>query len=362
MVKNLLSAVTRITLVVLAGIVASPAFALTTTMARVAMFFDSYYDANHDGRIDRVEWTGRGNFDLLDANHDGGLDLDEFSAIYETAAVPVPMHPITPDENPMMDTSIVTFQIKESELGEYSRCAISRLLDCEDGTELARQRGLIETGLTPLFPEGARCQGVDEAFAMSYTRKAGRDASHGGIDIPAAFDVPILAAAAGTIVGIFNAEEGLARGRTLVLRHSPEDTGFPFWTYTEYAHLNDMPKQVVGQRVRMGEVIGPTGNSGHSVGKPGGPPSKLRRPGIHFAVYYAKGPRYAVTRSYVVPEDGRWMDPNAFYRKTPPYDSEAVKALPEADKFIPIPIMFADGESNPTGSKLIWPYPCKRIP
>lgn len=348
----------RLVLLALVWATASPALALTSF--RVAEFFASY-DSNHDGKIDRIEWTGRGNFDLLDINRDGGLELSEFSAMYENNAVPAPQRPIMADANPAMDDSIAAFQIKPNLLGKEGRCAITRAFQCGNGAELAQQRGLIETGLTPLFPDGARCQGVDESFAMSYTLKAGREASHGGIDIPAAFDVPILAAAAGTVVGIFDEEEGNARGITLILRHTPEETGLPFWTYTEYAHFNEMPKHVPGQRVRMGEVLGPTGNTGNGVGKKGDTSRRnLRRPGIHFAVYYAKGPRYAVAKSYVIPEDAFWMDSHAFYRNTAPYDSESMKALPEADKLTPIPVMFADGEIMPAASKRIWPYPCKR--
>lgn len=336
----------------------SPTFSLTTT--RVPDFFTAY-DSNDDGRIDRLEWRGRGNFDLLDTNHDGILDQSEFSKIYNNTAVPIPEQPITPTDNPTLDASIEKFQINSSQLSKDTRCAISRAAGCENAIELSIKRGLFETGLTPLFPEDARCQGVDETFAMSYTQKAGKDASHGGIDIPADFDIPILATAVGTVVGIFDEEEGNARGRTLILRHTPEDTGLPFWTYTEYAHLNEMPKHVVGQRVRMGEVLGPTGNSGNSVGKKGSSSKRnTRRPAIHFAIYYAKGPRYAITKSYVTPEDAFWMDPHAFYRNKPPYDSDSMKALPDTEKFIPIPIMFADGETTPTGSKRIWPYPCKR--
>lgn len=346
-------------LAAIAFALSSAALGLTTN--RAAEFFVGY-DTNRDGKIDRAEWTGRGNFDVLDTNRDGALSVAEFSAIYESNAVPSPLRPILADSSPLMDTTLEKYQIEVRKLSRDLRCAITRFSKCEDGVELAKQRGLIETGLAPLFPEGSLCQGVDESYAMSYTEKAGREASHGGIDIPAAFDVPILAAAAGTVVGIFDEEEGNARGRTLVLRHTPEDTGLPFWTYTEYAHFNAMPKFLVGQRVRMGEILGPTGNSGNGVGKKGATKHRNnRRPGIHFAVYYAQDPRFAVWESYAIPFDGNWMDSNAFYRNMPPYDSESMKSLPAENKFVPIPVLYADGDTNPPATKRIWPYPCKRV-
>ncbi|MFZ9671111.1 MAG: peptidoglycan DD-metalloendopeptidase family protein, partial [Burkholderiaceae bacterium] len=258
--------------------VASPVVALTTN--RTGEYFANY-DANGDGKIDSREWIGRGNFERLDVNQDGGIDLGEFQKIYENSAVLAPDKAIAPQGTAAIDKSLGEFQVSPDALSREMRCAITRSNRCPDGQELAKSRGLIETGLTPTFPERSFCQGVDETFAMSYSEKRGREASHGGIDIPADFNVPILAAANGTVVGIFSEQDGLARGRTVVLRHTPEDTGLTVWTYTEYAHLNEMPDLVVGQRIKMGEVLGPTGNSGNGVG---GKISRrnLRRPAIHY--------------------------------------------------------------------------------
>ncbi len=350
----------RKVLLTLAGLAAAQ-LAFASTTGRVAEYFASY-DPNHDGRIERAEWIGRGNFDVLDTNRDGIIDLQEFSALYENDAVLAPLHPVLPASNPVMDGTVKAFEISSDALSRAMKCAISRARNnCEDGLELAQQRGLIETGISPVFPEGLRCQGVDESYAMSYTAKREIEASHGGIDIPADFDVPILAVAAGTVVGIFDEADGKARGRTLVIRHTPEDTGLPFWVYTEYAHFNDAPKLVIGQRVRMGEVLGPTGNSGNNLHASKGGNRNRRRPAIHFAVYYAQGPQYALTRSYVVPENGYWMDPIALFRKQAPFDSQALRALPEKDKFVMVSVMAREGAVVPENAKLIWPYPCTKM-
>jgi hypothetical protein len=37
-----------------------------------------------------------------------------------------------------------------------------------------------------------------------------------------------------------------------------------------------------------------------------------------------------------------------------------VKALPEAEKDVPIPVLFDDGEAFPADTKVVWPYACKR--
>ena len=54
------------------------------------------------------------------------------------------------------------------------------------------------------------------------------------------------------------------------------------------------------------------------------------------------------------------MDSNAIYRQKLPLDSAAMKALPDAEKGVAIPVMFKDGETFPADTKLVWPYSCKR--
>lgn len=243
-------------------------------------------------------------------------------------------------------------QTTEADLDEETLCGIGRLRRCD--IALAVKRGLFETGLRPRFPDGLKCRGIDEQWAISYTQKRGREAYHGGIDMPVPFGTPMIAAAAGTVVGIYRGEETY-RGMEITLRHSPEDTGLPLWIYTQYAHFDEMPAQEVGQRVSMGEVLGPTGNSGKT-GRSGRP----RRPAIHFAVWFSTSPNYADVRDRIIPVDGYWMDPNALFRKQLPFDSNSMKALPKAEKKIPIPVMVDDGELIPANTKIVWPYVCKR--
>jgi len=241
-------------------------------------------------------------------------------------------------------------------LNREAICGIGRGRKCD--IEIAIDRGLFETGLRPVFPDGLDCRDIDEQWAIDYSGKRNRRQYHGGIDMPAPYGTPIIAAAAGTVVAVYEGERSY-RGREIVLRHSPDDTGLPYWIYTEYAHFDAAPDFKPGQRVAMGEVLGPTGNSGrgrHSVAQ-----SDKRRPAIHFAVFFSENPGFVNLRDRViVPVGGYWMDPNALYRGKPPFDSASMKALPDSEKRVPIPVMLDDGTPIPEGTKLVWPYTCTK--
>lgn len=312
-------------------------------------------DADSDGRISRSEWRRPPpRFNFFDANQDGYITLEELQARLGNA--PAAGGQTAPGMGgqmpPGMQGQMADGQVPPPAIGRDGMCAILRLRSCD--ATAATVRGLFPTGLTPRFPEGLNCRGIDETYALDYSGKRKREVYHGGIDMPAPYGTPIVAAADGTVVSRIDDAENSYRGIELIVRHAPQDTGLPFWTYTQYAHFNEAPKHSVGQRVKMGEVLGPTGNSG----TPGG--SRSRRPAIHFAVWYSQSPSYAVAKDTAVPKDGWWMDPVAFYRKAPPYDSAAMKALPDDQKKVDIPVLVADGTVVPAGSKVIWPYTCTK--
>ncbi|OGW63096.1 MAG: hypothetical protein A2V83_00720 [Nitrospirae bacterium RBG_16_64_22] len=245
-------------------------------------------------------------------------------------------------------------RVSGAELDPLTRCGIGRFMSCDIKDAIAK--GLFETGLAPRFPDRVKCREIDEAYAISYTHKRDREQYHGGIDIPAPTGTPIVAAAAGTVVGKYLGEQSF-RGIEIVLRHSPEDTGIPLWIYTQYSHFSEMPKVEVGQRVRMGEVLGPTGNTG--IGRHGRQSGK-RRPAIHFGAFFSASERYADIRDRIIPVDGYWMDPVALFRKKIPLDSASMKALPAGEKEVPISVMFEDGKTFPADTKIVWPYACSR--
>lgn len=225
--------------------------------------------------------------------------------------------------------------------------------------QISRELGMIQTGLTPKFDSRVSCRGIDDYWAMDYSSKRGREAMHGGIDIPAPRGTPILAVAAGEVVTVLD-DESVAQGIKIILRHSPQDTGHPFWVFTEYTHLLEPPRLPPGQRVRMGEPIAKTSNTGASgaEGHHGHEGGKVRRDAVHFDVVFGPSPKYYLSERYAIPVDGHWMDPNALYRQHPPFDSQSMKALPAAEKKIPIPYMLPDGTAHPPDAKLVWPYAC----
>jgi murein DD-endopeptidase MepM/ murein hydrolase activator NlpD len=240
-------------------------------------------------------------------------------------------------------------------LDDATLCGIARLRRCDIAQALAR--GLIETGLEPRFPEGLDCRGIDEGYAISYTTKRVREQYHGGIDMPAPWGEPIIASADGTVVAVYGDDNSM-RGNEVLLRHSPQDTGLALWIYTEYAHFSEKPAQRPGQRVRMGEVLGLTGNSG--LNRYGNQQSGRRRPAIHYAAFYSDSPQFVeVDGRVIVPVRGWWMDPLALFRNKLPLDSVAMKALPENDKRVPVAVMLEDGSTVPAGVKIVWPYRCR---
>ncbi|NQV98945.1 MAG: M23 family metallopeptidase [Rhodospirillales bacterium] len=242
-------------------------------------------------------------------------------------------------------------------IDQETRCAIGFGKKC--GIDYAVKRGLLATGTRPVFPEGLFCRTIDDTWAMDYSFKRKRTSFHGGIDMPAPYATPIIAVADGVVVGKFPATNG-QRGIEIVLRHRPQDTGLPFWIYTQYAHFQEMPDLQLGQSIEKGQALGPTGNSGTDSFT--GAQNKRRRPAIHFAVTYAHRGDYARTDQAVVPAEGNWMDPVALYRRMAPFDSLAVKAMTAAEKEIPIPVKVDDGSFKPVTTKLVWPYECSHRP
>ncbi len=238
------------------------------------------------------------------------------------------------------------------QLDRITKCAIGRFRKCD--IKDAVSRGLFETGLTPTFPTDAKCRVIDEGYAIDYRSKRNRQMYHGGIDMPAPWGTPIIAAASGTVVGVFRGERSF-RGIEVVLRHCPEETGLPIYIYTQYSHFSKMPRLKVGQHVRMGDVLGPTGNTG--IGR-NGRQSRKRRPAIHFGAFYSHSEKYAVIQDRVIPVDARWMDPIALFRGKLPMDSRSMKALSNKEKLVPISIMYKSGKVGPENAKFVWPYKC----
>ena len=244
-----------------------------------------------------------------------------------------------------------------SEIEQSVRCAVGRGSNCSQ--EPAIERGLFETGLEPIFPLGVRCPVTDHHYAMDYSEfRLGKEYYHGGIDIPVPFNTPVIAAATGQVVGIYAGDKS-PRGIEIVFRHSPEDTGLPVWTFTQYTHFSELPDVVLGQSIEIGDVIGLTGNTG--ISPKTGKQADARRPALHFGVLYNSNGEYAdMKNAAIVPADAKWMDPNAFFLVDHPFDTATLKALPENEKAVPIPVLLDDGNTIPSDTKTVWPYTCSK--
>ncbi|HCL81859.1 MAG TPA: hypothetical protein DHW81_06450, partial [Nitrospiraceae bacterium] len=128
-----------------------------------------------------------------------------------------------------------------------------------ENVAIQKARGVIETYLTPNFIAGGDCPEIDsEKWAIDYTHKRASAALHKGIDIPQQAGTPIRAVADGVVVGKFENEYN-RKGIEVMLRHTPEQTGLPFWTYSQYTHLYEMSPLPIGAKVKMGDEIGNTG-------------------------------------------------------------------------------------------------------
>lgn len=221
-----------------------------------------------------------------------------------------------------------------------------------ESVAIQKARGVVETRLYPEFINGADCPEIDsEKWAIDYSHKRNKKALHKGIDIPRPRGTPIRAVADGVVVGRFM-NTGNRKGIEVMLRHTPEQTGLRFWTYSQYTHLQEMSPLPIGKRVRMGDKVGKTSNTG-KMGR------RVRRNALHFAILYSAHPEWTNDGGVVTPKDGYFMDPNAFYRLQPPYDSLSLSRLPGSQKNVPTPYMKNDGALEPSNTKRIWPYPCK---
>ena len=218
--------------------------------------------------------------------------------------------------------------------------------------KIQKKRGMIRLGMKPKFYENGKCKKCDDCWAIDYTNKRqGTPALHKGRDLPMPFNTPVLAMADGMVVGMFKNERS-RKGVEVVLRHTPEQTNLPFYTYTQYTHFNKWPLDLkIGQNVKVGDVLGPNGNSG-KMGK------RARRPALHFAVFKSESPNWSSFKRGFLVKDGYWMDPVTFFKKTGPYDHKKIKKLDKKEKKILIGYKTNGGKLIPNNTKKIWPFSC----
>jgi len=216
-------------------------------------------------------------------------------------------------------------------------------------------RGFEATPLLAAFPAGYDCPTIASAFGAR-TRGDGSLRNtrfyygyHSGADIYQPRGTPILAVAAGEVVAKFEGS-GIG-GLTVVLRHSPEDTGLSVWTFSEYKHLDEMPPTPIGTRQAMGDMIGLTGNTGTG---------QRAAHHLHLAILWNLDGAFRIHDGspHFEPVDGYFADPLAFYRGT--IRTEEVKRLAGGARNVLIPVLAYNDRPAQEGAKRIWPYACVR--
>ncbi|MDA1090528.1 MAG: M23 family metallopeptidase [Proteobacteria bacterium] len=232
-------------------------------------------------------------------------------------------------------------------------------MDPSASRAIHERTGLIETGLKPVYPDTAVCLEVKSPFA-SPTRFDGSErvqwayhGYHNGFDISAPIGTPLIAIADGEVIHRYTG--GQLVGHQIFIRHAPEDTGLPVWVYSKYKHFNKLPDLGVGQRVKMGQFLGPSGDSGTAGGHfPTGYPH------LHLSVYTSTSAEYESAENTITPKDVQQVDPVVlFLNKNPPVtNSHAARDLPDADKNVVIAYKTAAGKAVPDSARIIWPVAC----
>jgi len=135
-------------------------------------------------------------------------------------------------------------------------------------------------------------------------------------------------------------------GIYLWLRHSPEDTGLPYWVYSKYQHLQSLPELAVGAKVVVGEVIALSGKTGTS----GGYFGYYGYPHLHFTT------RNSSTGEF---QGSHLIDPLVIYHGASPKPKESVDP-PTCENAVTIPHVTTDGQAWPQGTRVVWPVACRR--
>jgi len=227
--------------------------------------------------------------------------------------------------------------------------------------DLQERTGLIKTGLRPKYPDNAACLEVKSLFGDqsrydgSFRPAFANHGYHGGFDISADTGTPLVALADGEVVHKFVGERLV--GNQIFLRHTPEETGLSVYIYSKYKHFDELPDLEIGDKVKMGQFLGPSGKTGTT----GGHYGQAGYPHLHLSIYTSSSPDYRSIERSVLPEDVRQLDPVAIYLPHAPANvsSHAARDLPDAEKDVSIPYKTTDGHVEPEGTKLIWPFLCE---
>jgi murein DD-endopeptidase MepM/ murein hydrolase activator NlpD len=227
-----------------------------------------------------------------------------------------------------------------------------------DKPQGSMRRGIQSSGLVPIFPKEATCTTIASPYASSARydgspRPRSRFGGlHGGIDLTLDEATPLLAIASGKVIA--SGVGGQAEGIYIWLQHAPKDTELPFWVYSKYQHLAELPKHATGDFLKAGDVVGLSGKTG-TVGGHYGYHGYAH---LHLTTFAGPSDRYEKEGSRIVAEAARMIDPIAiFARGLTKIDD--IEQLPDRQKKVMVSYVAKDGSIHPADSRTVWPVACK---
>ena len=221
-------------------------------------------------------------------------------------------------------------------------------------------KGLFETGLEPVFPEGADCPPISSPYGAQTRydgsfRKNPWFGYHNGMDISLKPGTPLLAVADAKV--IHKGSSGRLVGNFIWLHLSPAATGLPIHVFARYQHLDKPSPLNIGDKVRAGDHIGPAGATGTT----GGHFGSYGYSHLHLVLY--TGPDAEVTpfRNNLKPRTLNYLDPMALYleKSLGAVTNQELRDLPSDNKMVPVSVQKTDGSKIPEASKLVWPVACE---
>ena len=222
-----------------------------------------------------------------------------------------------------------------------------------------------ETGLKPGFPDNFLCPAITSAFG-SRTDGAGnlRDTfihsgTHGGVDINLKIGQSLIAISNGEII-FKGPKEGTGtqmEGIFVWLRHSPLDTGLPFWTFSKYQHLKELPILNSGDRVKAGQIFSLGGDTGTYSKKFGG-----SLPHLHISTFIKENSDFDILPNNQIRLPGSYhVDTMVLFIKDITLNKIKDETYFEkVEKKIPVDVADSNGLYSKSDAKIFWPVACNR--
>jgi murein DD-endopeptidase MepM/ murein hydrolase activator NlpD len=211
------------------------------------------------------------------------------------------------------------------------------------GTPAYAQPPIEPSGVTLVAPRDAVCPAIVLPFGVAARYATNRHAArHDGIDFKVPDETPLLAIAAGKVIGL--GAGARSTGRYVWIQHAPGDTGLPFWVYTLYQHFDPTPELGVGVVLKVGQVIGSAGQPAY--------------PNLHVQTLVSRLDQCTARGVALEVSGGRVVDPAIVY-VTGFNDLGDLDRLSRNRPSVLIPYATVDGMLRPVRSRVIWPIACR---